>query len=136
MDQINYEVLGALLGVLSYPQDHLLDERLCNTDGNDEKEVREVIKDLISPYFKSFNAASQKVIERTLRYALTDDNAPLEEIFYGKQISFDLPEGDYKLLYLWIWDELFSYKFTPLEIDRYQLTDDMNVVYQLKRVGN
>lgn len=135
MVQINYEVLGLLLGVLSYPQDHLLDERLCNIDGNNEAEVKGVIKDVILPYFKSFNAESQKVIERTLRYALTVDDAPLEEIFYGKQISFGLPEDNDKLLYSWIWEELFSYEFSPIEVKQYQLTDDMNVVYQLKRVG-
>ncbi len=132
MISINYEVLGAILGVLSAPQDEELDERLNKLDGNDEMEVRAIIREVLTPYFNRFDNKSRTVIRETLQYALTVNDAPLAELFDWKQLSFEPPKKSAKLFYLWLWDELFSQKFTPVDVRKYQITDDMDVVYQLR----
>jgi hypothetical protein len=108
MELINQYLIVYMIGPLVGGADvDELSKKYYSIDGNNEKEVKDIIRKEILPEFISNTKNMQLKCKQALSYYLTTDKADFERIFNGNLLPFDCP-NDPKLFFIWLWEALFA----------------------------
>jgi len=111
MIKVNEYLVRSLLGPLggTVDKDDQVSLQLSNVDNNNELQVKQVINDIILPFY--FSSSNQYKIntKNSLGYFLTTNSMDFGYHFDSYLIAFDHPENP-RSFFLWIWEVLFPHE--------------------------
>lgn len=95
-------------------------------DPNDERGVREVIRQLIVPHAKSLSERERERVKLAYRYYLSKEGANFGRVFESNLPPFDPPD-DPRMFFVWIWEECFPGETWQLpDLENYTENPDVN----------
>ncbi|WMN17987.1 hypothetical protein QL104_00870 [Pseudomonas piscis] len=130
MIKVGFVVLEAVLAPIIEPQEPLY-SKLARVDGEDEQQLRCVIREYVRPYFNSFDSWSKAFISNTILYFFKVGGFPEGVSLESLPVPFDLSQ-DLRMLCLCLIDELViqGERFDVLECE---YCDDLSLVHRLRR---
>lgn len=130
MIKVGFVVLEAVLSPLCEPQEPLYSQ-LADVNGENEQQLRRVVREVIKPYYESFDSWSKEVISDSVWYFSLADELPAAVCFDALPIPFDLPQ-DLKRFCLYLQEELGVEK-EWFETSECEYSDDLSLVHRLRR---
>lgn len=130
MVKVGFVVLEAVLSPLCDPQEPLYSQ-LVGVNGEDEQQLRRVVREVVRPYYESFDSWSKGVISDSVLYFARADELPAAACFDALPIPFDLPQ-DLKKFCLYLQEELGIEK-KGFEMSACEYSDDLGLVHRLRR---
>lgn len=115
----------------AYPAD-----RLLSLNPNDEQTMRQLIRDLCVPYYRSASENFRMHVKESLRWMLSGgyerehpnaDRSGFEHLFAIDQESCIEPPDNPRDFYVWLWEEIFGDE--PWQIEdwsQYEYVPDFN----------
>ena len=115
MKTVNPYFLHRLLDPLSgLADDDESVEKYATLDPNDEESVRQVIRHLLVPHFRSLSADCVVRIRLAYQYYLTKESSNFERVYESILPPFD-PPNDPRMFFVWVWEECFPGEAFELE---------------------
>ena len=114
---VNPYFLHDLIGPLSgRADDDDAVDKFSTLDPNNERDVRDVIRQMIVSYAKELSTRRRQRIRLAYQYYLSKPAVNFERVFESILPPFD-PPTDPRLFFIWVWEECFpgdSYELTQL----------------------
>lgn len=130
---VGFIVLEALLAPICDPQEPLY-SLLSNVSGNDENQIKGVIREYVKPYYDSFDERSKQIISDSILYFSVSELAQENLALDALPTPFDLP-NDVRKFCLFLVKEL-DIKSTGFEVRDCEYSDDLSLVHRLRRNRN
>lgn len=125
MIQVNPDLIAGLLGpFIGLADDDDAFELYRSLDCNDEGQVKQLIRQHVRKNFNKYSEKGQNRIKLTLKYALSNNDFPFHDVYYGSLLPFDAPSNP-RDFFVWIWEELFPDEdFVPMDITTVRIHAD------------
>jgi len=98
-----HELLAPITGLAD---DAVAVEAYSRLDTNDERQIKEVIRRELKPYYCSLNEQVRKRAKFALSYYLSKPSADFARVFESCLPPFDPPD-DARQFFVWLWEEFF-----------------------------
>lgn len=106
-------------------------EKYNDVDPNDEDRIKQILIEVVKPFFQEKNEAYQEMARTTLAYYLTSDKMDFERKFASMLIAF-MPPTNPKTFFIWMWEVLFPDRsYNLLNWKEYAESDDLNEPYTI-----
>ncbi|MGX5726976.1 hypothetical protein ACWKWZ_18225 [Metapseudomonas otitidis] len=130
MKKVGFIFIEAVLSPLCDPQEPLYSD-LLDVDGEDDLQLRKVVREIVRPYYDSFDARSKDVISDSILYFAFVDKFPEFVCFDALPIPFDLPRDSRKFCMLLL--EELEIKKEGFDLRSCEYSDDVKLVHRLRR---
>ena len=130
--KVGFIVLEAVLAPICEPQEPVY-SKLLKVNGEDENQMRAVIREFIKPYYDSFDKKSREVIADTILYLSLEKKIPNNVSFDSLPTPFDLTHEMSKFC-TWLTKELMIEK-EDFNLAQCEYTDDLSLVHRLRRTN-
>jgi len=123
-------LLDPLAGLADGDDDDII--KFKDLDPKNEKAIKkEVIEEILKPYFLGFDKDSQEKIKTSLSYYLTKSSIDFEDIFDMVLVPFEYPND----FFIWVWEVFFPHEDYQLNnTNEYIESKDMYAPMRLKHI--
>lgn len=128
---VSFLVVEAILAPILDPQEPVFSD-IANVDGNNQQQVREVIRRYIKPYFESFDDRSKKVIADSVLYFSSTEELPDITPLDALPTPFELKQSIVNFCTL-LSDEL-NIVPTGFHPGNCEYMDNLTLVHRLRRL--
>lgn len=127
MRQVNIHFVTALLDPLVGGADDDAEvARYRRLDPDNEKDVRDVIRNRLKPHFERFDEASKEMATRSLQYFLSKGHTDLARLYDSCLLPIAAP-SDPRRFFVWLWEELFgNLPFRVENLSQFQENNDIH----------
>ncbi|MBW8354231.1 MULTISPECIES: hypothetical protein [unclassified Pseudomonas] len=133
MIKVGFVVLEAVLAPIIEPQEPLYSKLAC-VDGEDERQLREVISEYVRPYYDSFDTWSKGVISSSILYFFHVGCLPGGVSLESLPVPFDFPQ-DLRVICSCLIDGL-AIERRGIDVREYEYCDELSLVHRLRRNRN
>ncbi len=131
--KINIHFLTDIINSISYYDFDECDLLFARLDGNDEYEMKLIIRYNLYINYLFKPDKYKKIFKPTLQYYLTTEIVDFESIFNDAMVSFDCTKKP-KTFFIWIWEVFFEgedYLISENELSNYIISnEDSNMPHE------
>lgn len=127
---VGFIFVEAVLAPLCDPQEPACSE-LAAVDGADERQMRQVIRNYVKPYYESFDDQSKATISNSILYFAHAENLPETMPLDALPTSFELTQ-EIDVLCAWLLAEL-CIESKEFDLGECEYSDNLSLVHRLRR---